>query len=79
MLQEGFVKKQLYPWTKIKIRDTVTGGSVLASGAQPPASVANFFPVRMAHTLFWSVKMVYSQPVLRCVTSDMQPGCETSL
>ena len=28
---------------KKKIRDTVTGGSVLASGAQPPESVANFF------------------------------------
>ena len=28
-----------------KIRDTVTGGSVLASGAQPPASVTNLFPV----------------------------------
>ena len=26
-----------------KIRDTVTGGSVLASGAQPPASVTHFF------------------------------------
>ena len=26
-----------------KIRDTVTGGSVLASGAQPPVSVAIFF------------------------------------
>jgi hypothetical protein len=25
-----------------KIRDTVTGGSVLASGAQAPASVTNF-------------------------------------
>ena len=25
--------------SKVKIRDTVTGGSVLASGAQPPASV----------------------------------------
>ena len=42
----------------LKIRDTVTGGSVLASGAQPPASVANFFPVIVAHTLLGSVKMV---------------------
>ena len=28
---------------KEKIRDTVTGGIMLASGAQPPESVANFF------------------------------------
>ena len=29
-----------------KIRDTVTGGSVLASGAQPPASVTNFCSIQ---------------------------------
>ena len=31
------------PPREYKIRDTVTGGSVLASGAQPPVSVVNFF------------------------------------
>jgi hypothetical protein len=42
-----------------KIRDTVTDGSVLASGAQPPASVTNFFPFRVAHTLLGTFKLLY--------------------
>ena len=32
----------------LKICDTVAGGSVLASGAQPPSIVTNFFPVIFA-------------------------------
>ena len=45
-LLQGTTKNSLSgisPLSNRKIRDTVTGGSVLASGAQPPASVANFF------------------------------------
>ena len=40
------------------IRDTVTGGSVLASGAQPPASVTNVFHSE-AHTLLGTFKLLY--------------------
>jgi hypothetical protein len=43
---------------------------VLASGAQPPASVTNFFPVRVAHTLLGTVTLLYrctlSQPLYTC-------------
>ena len=40
--KKGYYISNLHKEFK-KIRDTVTGGSVLASGAQPPESVANFF------------------------------------
>jgi hypothetical protein len=42
-LEVGLLSRILQLTELLKIRDTVTGGSVLASGAQPPASVANFF------------------------------------
>ena len=42
----------------IKIRDTVACGSVLASGAQTPASVVIFCSQR-AHTLLGTVKLLY--------------------
>jgi hypothetical protein len=54
----------------LKICDTVTGGSVLAFGAQTPASVTNFFPVRVAHTLLETFTLLYrctlSQPLYTC-------------
>ena len=59
----------------VKNCDTVTGGSVLASGAQPPASVVNFFPftVRVAHTSLGPVKLLYRctlfQPLYSCSLS----------
>ena len=43
-----------------KIHDTVAGGSVLASGAHPPASVVNFFLIlKVAHTSLGAVKLLY--------------------
>ena len=43
LINQHNIKNLYTSITLIKIRDTVTGGSVLASGAQPPESVANFF------------------------------------
>ena len=62
----------LYP--RKKIHDTVAGGSVLASGAQPPASVVNFFLIlKVAHTSLGAVKLLYGctlfQPLYSCTLS----------
>ena len=43
MVVQSEFRVKLRPRPSKKKSDTVTGGSVLASGAQPPASVANFF------------------------------------